>query len=333
MQLWRLCLIVAIPLFPSASAAAEDDSWIGEKVMPRQGATLRVGSENIEDDQAVYVIKQVEDNWLWTGKGWIRADDVVRIAQAADYYSELVRRNPRDAWAYNMRGVAWTNLGAFADAIRDFTTALRFEESADTYANRGAARLQQGDHERAIEDLTEAIRLQSDHAAALSNRGVARKALGELDAAIDDFTEAIRSEPDFAAAYSNRGECWELLGEYQRAIDDYTEAIRRESRFATPYALRARLWAACPDEAFRDGEAAVTSAAAACELTGWKNALFVATLAAAHAEAGEFDEAVKRQKQALQLARGGDTIQEFANRLDLYRERQPYRMARQVNEP
>jgi tetratricopeptide (TPR) repeat protein len=306
---------------------------VGEKVMPRRDATLRVGSETVEDDGAVYIVKQVQDDWLWTGKGWIRERHVVRIPEAADYYTGLIVQNPGNAWAYNMRGVAWTHQGAFGNAIRDFTRALQLEETADTYANRGAAWLHQGDDERAIEDLTRAIELDDEHVAALSNRGVARQRQGDLDAAIDDLSEAIRLQPDFAAAYSNRGECWEQLGEYEKAIDDYSEAIERETRFATPYALRARLWAACPDEKFRNGKAAVESATAACELTNWKHPLFIATLASAYAEAGDFDEAVKRQEQAIELATGSQTLEQFAEQLELYRQQKPYRLALRADEP
>ena len=78
-------------------------------------------------------------------------------------------------------------------------------------------------------------------------------------------------------------------------------------------------------DGLRDGTRAIESASRACELSGWKDANDIDTLAAAYAEAGDFDAAVKWQTKANALyADAGDkaTGQE---RLKLYRENKPYR--------
>ncbi len=53
------------------------------------------------------------------------------------------------------------------------------------------------------------------------------------------------------------------------------------------------------DPAFRNGAQAVAHGRRACELSGWSTPLFLNTLAAAHTEAGRFDEAIRWLKQAL----------------------------------
>ena len=76
----------------------------------------------------------------------------------------------------------------------------------------------------------------------------------------------------------------------------------------------------------RDGKKAVENAAKACELTSWKGAYYLATLAGAYAEAGNFDDAVKWQKRALESAQyqkeEGDQARQ---RLKLFEDRKPCR--------
>src|ERR1700721_1336437 len=76
--------------------------------------------------------------------------------------------------------------------------------------NRGFAYDVKGDHDRAIADYNEAIRLKPDYAQAVrfkpdyaiafKNRGLAYNAKGDRDLAIADFNEAIRLKPDYAVA-------------------------------------------------------------------------------------------------------------------------------------
>ena len=83
--------------------------------------------------------------------------------------------------------------------------------------------------------------------------------------------------------------------------------------------------ATCPDARFRNGKKAVELATRACELTEWKLADMIDSLAAAHAEAGDFDAAVKWQIKANVLYDADANREEGRARLELYLESTPYR--------
>ena len=147
----------------------------------------------------------------------------------------------------------------------------------------------------------------------------------EHDKAFADCSEAIRLEPRNAAFYETRGLALASKKEIEKALNDFNEAIRIDPRYAHAYNSRAWLWATCPDNRYRDGRRAIESASKACELSEYTDAFHVGTLAAAHAEAGEFEAAVKWQLKANALYPDAKDLKDGEARLKLYQDKEPYR--------
>jgi tetratricopeptide (TPR) repeat protein len=124
-----------------------------------------------------------------------------------------------------------------------------------------------------------------------------------------------------------RGNTWEQTREFARAKSDYRRAIELDRNNPDFHSSLARLLATCPDPRHRDGKQAVESARTACELTEWKAAALLETLAAAYAESGRFDDAVKTQSQAIALLRDEAQRAACRPRLKLYEEKKPYHQA------
>lgn len=260
------------------------------------------------------------DAWSNRGNAW---NDKGEYDNAIADFNEAIRLDPQFAYAYNGRGIAWGSQGEWDKAIAEFTETIRLDPHyADAYRNRGDGWRLKAEHQKAIDDYSEAIRLDSGFSIAFFNRGWTWIAMAEYDNAIDDYTEAIRLNSANGDAYCNRGLAWSQKHEYRNAIADYTEAIRLNPDHYHALASLAWIMAVCVKEEYRDGEQAVEYAIKACELTEWKNAGSIDTLAAAYAEKGDFDKAVEWQEKAIDLSPDNDG---FRSRLELYESGMPYR--------
>ena len=119
------------------------------------------------------------------------------------------------------------------------------------------------------------------------------------------------------------GSCYGLK-QYKEAIADYEKSFKADPNFTASYSKLAFLYATCPENQFRNGQEAVKLAQKACEFNDYKFYVCITVLAAAYAETGDFESAVKYQKKALEMA---DDLakEEYEKRLEVYKAKKPWR--------
>ena len=106
-----------------------------------------------------------------------------------------------------------------ADAAEDAATAA-------TYHSLGRKLLQEDRFEEAIEQLTEAVKLDPVLAQAYNARGYAHFRLKQYAEALADFDRAIKLYPGYANAYVNRAATRRASGDKAGAAAD--QAMARE---------------------------------------------------------------------------------------------------------
>lgn len=94
------------------------------------------------------------------------------------------------------------------------------QSAIEVLLNRGLARYEQHDYERAIQCFNAAIALGPHEPDAYFHRANAYRFSNNLDAAIADYGAAIRRDPSYARAYYNRAMARKLASDFAGAIAD-----------------------------------------------------------------------------------------------------------------
>jgi tetratricopeptide (TPR) repeat protein len=252
-------------------------------------------------------------------------------------------------------------LEKYDEAMESFNQAIALApESPSSYVHRGRLRALKGDNIAALVDVEQALKLQPAslqarllHASLLSATGEFDKALEDLNLlrrvlpdspeillqiamvhqankqpleAIEAYDEVVRGDPSSAAAYRGRADAHLSLGRQKEALADYFNALEIEPQNSGVLNNLAWVLATSPDDKLRDGSRAIELAKRACEATEYKQAHILSTLAAGYAEAGDFDNAIKWSKKAVEVGPEGLKNQ-LAKELDNYEDNKPWREA------
>ena len=203
--------------------------------------------------------------------------------------------------------------------------ARKFWEDAE-------AELKTGDVENARRNVDAALRSDPKFWPALYTRAKVFLRQGKPELAIQDCSEALRQYPPFFEAALLRASANAALGRHAESLKEieHVIAIRpRTTGLARALIDRAWIRSVCPDPSFRNGRQAIKDATAACRIMSWNDEDMIDTLAAAYAEAGDFDSAVRYEEQALAIK--GITAQDLKslrNHLALFKQHRPLRLSR-----
>lgn len=162
-------------------------------------------------------------------------------------------------------------------------------------------------------------------AAVYRRRACSRTRYGPGDQGVlSDLSMAIQLDPDNSDTYYMRGEFTQST-QPANSARDFAKAKELDRQFQAKSAYE-YAWelATSTNDKVRDGKKSLDWAIRACKLTDYKNVAYLETLAAAHAELGDFKAAADWQQKALNLAPVAEKDR-CQIRLEMYRDQQPYR--------
>ena len=212
------------------------------------------------DEQGDFIAIQHDDVAFW-----IKKEAALRPRDAINYSMEVLDKTPTDERALACR--AWAYM-----AINELDRSLK-------------------DHE-------ELLRMNPQSVAWKNNRGECYIKRKEYDKAIVDFTDMLNANPNYFFALYNRSEAYIRTRQFVKALSDVQACLLNEAKVPALHMNLARVLATAPRrQAARRQEGWLRAAKKAVEMIKYRDGRFLDTLAAAYAEAGDFDKAVETQQK------------------------------------
>ena len=152
--------------------------------------------------------------------------------------SKAIHHSSHHANFYLNRGRIFHQLNHIEQAIDDYTQALKLDPSPHTYFERARAYDTLGKLIEAISDYDSVIQQQANHIQAYYHRGNALGTLGHYDLARVSFEKVLQHEPRNALAHFGKGIAFEKQFQLDSAIASYTLAIDCQPNYAEAYFCR-----------------------------------------------------------------------------------------------
>lgn len=287
-----------------------------------------------------------------------------RNEEAIEAFNKASELEPKRLGPYQYRSELYSQLGQLDEAIAQLDKAL--EVSPNNLASlliRAQLLTADEQHDRALEDIDAILKQRPMLPAALLMKARALDQLDRTDEAVALLEKLISTNPDrtdlqmqLAAFYTDKqmadeaitaltrvieleednGLAWRLRGDmhlyagkHNKAVTDFAKALELDPSDSGVLNNYAWTLATSPYPNIRDGEKAIELASRACELSEYGAPHILSTLAAAHAEAGQFEEAVKRAEEAVSKAEDLGILEGYDGQLQAelnsYKSGQPWR--------
>ncbi len=260
-----------------------------------------------------------------------------RTNEALADHALAIKINPEASEPFWNRATLYMANGKYEEAIRDFTVSIERAKDVkgfgprEAFVRRSKCYVRLENYKLAMEDADTLVKRFSYDEDGYLQKAKIFYLLGKHDDAIGVYRDYLRLCPSKTQYLTFVGFMLRKKKNYLGAIQEFEAALKGDPLPSGAISSLADLLATCPDAEFRDGKRAVELAKKAIELASvtvdWSD---VSTLAAAYAEAGDFERAVAEQRKAIEKLKAekkpdADTLKKAEARLALYRAKKPYR--------
>ena len=290
-----------------------------------------------------------------------------REEEANAEVDKVIKDHPDAAQAFLLRGQFLTSQEKYKEAIDALSKAIKLEpDNFRALLFRAELRLVTDDLEGARKDADAVLRASPGLVAGYLMRARIRAADEDATGAIEDLElviensrnpptdwvlqlaayysldeqprkaiklmgKVIDAEPENWQALRTRGDTLLSIGKHKEAVADYEAALKLQKDNSGLLNNLAWVLSTSPMDDVRNAERAIELATKACELTEYKEAHILSTLASSYAEKGDFENARKWSAKAVELGEG-DMKEQLEQELKSYKEEKPWRELQEQKE-
>ncbi len=253
---------LVLPQFGAAGALGQEGVPTQSTKKQEAGSALTVGSyqmlkasgtaltheggQNAVLDDVLYVrVEQVDGDrvrvasTIGNKQGWLRAEEIVSVERAMDYFNQAIAKDAKNADAYWRRGCLWTARFDHDHALADFDEAIWIApEHARFYVDRSGVLGSKKQIDRALADCDKAIQLDPKMARAHLYRAIAWVWKQDPKRAEADYDEAVKLDPTDWMYWDQRAQFWINSGNLDKALAGLSEATQAFPQNANPHLLR-----------------------------------------------------------------------------------------------
>lgn len=174
-----------------------------------------------------------DDAYAWTYISAIECEskNYDEALEASDKALEGVFANNKDkefkGWMHYIRSNILVHKSDTVGALNELTEAIKLDKNdADYYHRRASLYSRTHQHDKAIADFNAEEKLGDNGIDPIIGRGCVYSDMGDSKRAIEEFSKAIKQESDNAEAYAKRAIEYFNIKDYDRSIADVIAALK-----------------------------------------------------------------------------------------------------------
>ena len=245
-----------------------------------------------------------------------------------------LRLNPQDLRALMIRASVRLTIGDLDDAKRDVEQALLLSPGLiQAIVIRSRIAAEEGRMSDAVADMQLLLQEEPENTGWQLQLGYYYIQDRRPSKAIEVFSRVLADDPGNTLVRQIRADQLLTIGKHEEAIADYEILVKEDPENDSILNNFAWVLATSPDDHLRDAPRALELALKAGEISEYNKAHVLSTMAAAYAESGDFENAVRWAEKALEVGTEDEEVEEqLRQELESFQQEKPWRERQTVEE-